>query len=151
MNMGMILRRIFICLVLILMVSVPLYGKDEKPKEPGVYIKTGKALKRLMPNIVFSEEGILFVESNNPPHFFLKDVGYFVIYGKYDMQVLTINPLLFALQSPIGKMRYIFGKGIEFEMKKRVDDLYTIKPKGLLGRGYFSLWINDTAWDFIVE
>jgi len=36
-------------------------------------------------------------------------------------------------------------------MKKIKEDVYSIKPRGLIGRGYFSLWINDTAWDFIVE
>jgi len=29
--------------------------------------------------------------------------------------------------------------------------LYTIRPKGLFGRGYYALWISDSAWDFIVE
>ena len=29
--------------------------------------------------------------------------------------------------------------------------MYIIKPKGLLGRGYYSIWINDTAWDFMLD
>jgi hypothetical protein len=135
------------------MVSTPLYGKDDKlkPKEFGVYIKTQKALQRLMPNIVFDEKGILFIETNNPPHFLLKDIEYFVVYGKYDIKVLTMNPLLFIQQSPLGKTRFVFGKDIGIEVKKKGDDLYTVKPKELMGRGYFSLWIDDSAWDFIVE
>jgi hypothetical protein len=140
-------------MLLISMVSTPLYSKDDKlkPKEFGVYIKTQKALQRLMPNIVFDEKGILFIETNNPPHFLLKDIEYFVVYGKYDIKVLTMNPLLFIQQSPLGKTRFIFGKDIGFEVKKKGDDLYTVKPKELMGRGYFSLWIDDSAWDFIVE
>jgi hypothetical protein len=26
-----------------------------------------------------------------------------------------------------------------------------VKSKELMGRGYTSLWINDSAWDFIIE
>jgi len=153
MNKFLIIRRILICVFLISMVSTPLYGKDDKlkPKEFGVYIKTQKALQRLMPNIVFDENGILFIETNNPPHFLLKDIEYFVVYGKYDVQVLTMNPLLFFQPSPLGKARFVFGKDVGFEIKKKGDDLYTVKPKELMGRGYFCLWINDSAWDFIVE
>jgi hypothetical protein len=153
MNKFLIIRRILICVFLISMVSTPLYGKDDKlkPKEFGVYIKTQKALQRLMPNIVFDEKGILFIETNNPPHFLLKDIEYFVVYGKYDIKVLTMNPLLFIQQSPLGKTRFVFGKDIGIEVKKKGDDLYTVKPKELMGRGYFSLWIDDSAWDFIVE
>ncbi|MCX5802209.1 MAG: hypothetical protein NTU69_01520 [Proteobacteria bacterium] len=153
MNKFLIIRRILICVFLISMVSTPLYGKDDKlkPKEFGVYIKTQKALQRLMPNIVFDENGTLFIETNNPPHFLLKDIEYFVVYGKYDIKVLTMNPLLFIQQSPLGKARFVFGKDVGFEVKKKGDDLYTVKPKELMGRGYFCLWINDSAWDFIVE
>lgn len=153
MNKFLIIRKVLMCMLLISMVSTPLYSKDDKlkPKEFGVYIKTQKALQRLMPNIVFDEKGILFIETNNPPHFLLKDIEYFVVYGKYDIKVLTMNPLLFIQQSPLGKTRFIFGKDIGFEVKKKGDDLYTVKPKELMGRGYFSLWIDDSAWDFIVE
>jgi hypothetical protein len=153
MNKFLIIRKVLICVFLISMVSTPIYGKDDKlkPKEFGVYIKTQKALQRLMPNIVFDEKGILFIETNNPPHFLLKDIEYFVVYGKYDIKVLTMNPLLFIQQSPLGKTRFVFGKDIGIEVKKKGDDLYTVKPKELMGRGYFSLWIDDSAWDFIVE
>ena len=139
--------------ILFLLVAVPSYSKDDfaKPKEFGIYIKTGKGLKRLIPNIVFEEKGLLYVEANNPAHYLLKDVEFFVIYGKHDMKSLTINPLLFFQPSTVGKSRFIFGKELPFESKKRGEDLYTIKPKGLLGRGYTCLWINDTAWDFIIE
>jgi hypothetical protein len=153
MNKFLIIRKVLMCMLLISMVSTPLYGKDDKlkPKEFGVYIKTQKALQRLMPNIVFDEKGILFIETNNPPHFLLKDIEYFVVYGKYDIKVLTMNPLLFIQQSPLGKARFVFGKDVGFEIKKKGDDLYTVKPKELMGRGYFCLWIDDSAWDFIVE
>ena len=153
MNKFLIIRKVLMCVLLISMVSTPLYGKDDKlkPKEFGVYIKTQKVLQRLMPNIVFDENGILFIETNNPPHFLLKDIEYFVVYGKYDIKVLTMNPLLFIQQSPLGKARFVFGKDVGFEVKKKGDDLYTVKPKELMGRGYFCLWINDSAWDFIVE
>jgi hypothetical protein len=62
-----------------------------------------------------------------------------------------MNPLLFIQQSPLGKARFMFGKDVGIEIKKKGDDLYTAKPKELMGRGYFSLWIDDSAWDFIVE
>jgi hypothetical protein len=140
---------VFICLFAITL----LYGKDDftKPKEFGVYVKTEKGLKRLVPNIVFDEKGVLFLELNNPPRFLLKDVQFFVINGKYDLKVLTLNPLLFFQPSPLGKQRYILGKAIAFDLKKKSDDLYVAKPKELLGRGYTALWINDSAWDFIIE
>jgi len=140
-----------VIIVLFLITGLPAHGKEIIPKEPGVYVKAGKELKRLLPNIVFEEQQVIYIESNNPPRFFLKDIEYFVISGKYDLNVLTLNPLLFLQPSPLGKHRYIFGKDIPFEMKKIKEDVYSIKPRGLIGRGYFSLWINDTAWDFIVE
>ena len=143
-----------LCVVSVSLFAVTLlHGKDDftKPKEFGVYVKTEKALKRLMPNIVFDEQGLLYIEMNNPPRFLLKDVEFFVIYGKYDMKVLTMNPMLFFQPSPLGKQRYAFGKEIAFDLKKRSDDLYVVKSKELLGRGYTSIWINDSAWDFIIE
>jgi hypothetical protein len=142
------------CVVSIFLFAVTLlHSKDDftKPKELGVYVKTEKGLKRLVPNIVFDEKGVLFVELNNPPRLLLKDVQFFVINGKYDLKVLTLNPLLFFQPSPLGKQRYILGKAIAFDLKKKSDDLYTVKPKELLGRGYMALWINDSAWDFIIE
>ena len=143
-----------LCVVSISLFAVTLlHGKDDftKPKEFGVYVKTEKSLKRLMPNIVFDEKGLLYIEMNNPPRFLLKDIEFFVIYGKYDMKVLTMNPMLFFQPSSLGKQRYIFGKEIAFDLKKRSDDLYVVKSKELLGRGYTSIWINDSAWDFIIE
>jgi hypothetical protein len=144
---------ISLCMVALLLSAAPSYSKDDfvKPKEFGVYVKTEKGLKRLTPNIVFDERGLLYIEMNNPPRFLLKDVQFFVIYGKYDLNVLTMNPMLFFQPSPIGKMRYVFGKEIGFDLKKRADDLSVVKSKELLGRGYTSLWINDSAWDFIIE
>lgn len=143
-----------LCVISICVFAVTLvYGKDDfaKPKEFGVYVKTEKGLKRIVPNIVFNEKGVLFIEMNNPARFLLKDVEFFVIYGKYDLTVLTLNPLLFFQPSPLGKQRYILGKAIAFDLKKKSDDLYTVKPKELLGRGYMALWINDSAWDFIID
>lgn len=154
------MKRVFkllcktLCVVSIFLFTVTfLHAKDDfaKPKELGVYVKTEKGLKRLVPNIVFDEKGVLFVELNNPPRFLLKDVQFFVINGNYDLKVLTLNPLLFFQPSPLGKQRYILGKAIAFDLKKRSDDLYVVKPKELLGRGYIALWINDSAWDFIIE
>ena len=53
--------RVLICIFLILMIGSSVFAKDDKinPKEPGVYIKTDKGLKRLLPNIVFDNEGVL--------------------------------------------------------------------------------------------
>lgn len=129
------------------------YGQSDSvtPKEFGVYLKTKKTLHRLLPNIVFDQEGVLFVEFNNPSHFLLRDVEHFVVYGNYDMKVLTLNPMVPLEQTPLGKMRFMFGKDEVIDVKARGKDLYIIKPKGLMGRGYFSLWINDTAWDFVIE
>ncbi|HOJ70547.1 MAG TPA: hypothetical protein PK864_05590 [Syntrophorhabdaceae bacterium] len=153
--------RIKIFLAFLLLVSFisitgyEVYAKDEKvqrPKEYGVYIKTKSSLVRLIPNIVFDEGGLIFVESNNPQTFALKDIQYFIIYGQYDMDVLTFNPMLFYQASALGKPRFVFGKDIEIIVKKqKTENLYTVRPKGLFSRGYFSLWINDTAWDFVIE
>jgi len=131
----------------------PLYGKDDKarPKDPGVYVKTDKSLVRLLPNMVFDEEGFLYIESNKPKRFALKDIEYFVIFGKYEMSVLTLNPLLFFKTSPVGKPQFIFGKNNEINVINKGADLYIIKPKILMGRGYFCLWIEDTVWDFVIE
>ena len=147
------LCRTLVMVSIFLFTVTLLHGKDDftKPKEFGVYLKTEKGLKRLVPNIVFDEKGVLFVELNNPPRFLLKDVRFFVIYGKHDFKVLTLNPLLFFQPSPLGKQRYILGKEIAFDLKKKSDDLYVVKSKELLGRGYMTLWINDSAWDFIIE
>ena len=153
MNTNISRCRVLICILLILKGSIPLYAKNDKinPKEPGVYVETDKGLRRLLPNIVFNGQELVYIESNNPAHFLLKDVKYFVFFGKYGLDVLTINPMVFNGPSPLGKLRFIFGGTIDFEIKQIGTDLYTIKPKGLLGRGYFCLWIEDTAWDFVIE
>jgi hypothetical protein len=129
------------------------YGQSDSstPKDHGVYLKTKKTLHRLLPNIVFDQQGVLFVEFNNPPHFLLRDVEHFVIYGSHDMSVLTLNPMVALEKTSLGKMRFMFGKDESIDVKARGKDLYIVKSKGLLGRGYFSLWINDTAWDFVIE
>ena len=145
--------RFLLCIFLILMIGGNVFAKDDKinPKEPGVYVKTDKGLKRLLPNIVFQEEELYYVESNNPAHFFLKDIEYFVFFGTYHFQYLTLNPMVFFQASSLGKPSFMFGKDIDFEMKQIGTSLYTAKPKGLLGRGYYSLWINDSSWDFILD
>lgn len=145
--------RVLICIVLILMIGSSVFAKDDKinPKEPGVYIKTDKGIKRLLPNIVYNEEEAIYVESNNPAHFLLKDVEYFVFFGKYDFKFLTLNPMTFFRASPLGKPAFIFGKEITMDMKQIGTDLYTFKPKKVLGRGYYSLWIEDSAWDFMLD
>ena len=145
---------IYILALAIFIVGGSVYGKDDKinPKEPGVYIKTDKSLIRLLPNIVFTDDkGVFYIESNNPAHFFLKDIEYFVFFGTYDFQYLTLNPMVFFQASSLGKPAFMFGKDIGFEMKQIGTNLFTAKPKGLLGRGYYSLWINDSAWDFILD
>jgi len=128
-------------------------AKDDipKPKEYGVYIMAAKTLVRLTPNIVFDQNSLLYIESNNPAHFPLNDVKYFIVYGKQNMQVLTVNNLLFVNQSPLGKARFMFGREVDVEVKKRSENLYSVRPKGLFGRGYYAIWIEDSAWDFIVE
>jgi len=133
--------------------GVVLYAKEDiaGPKEFGVYVKMKKSTNRLLPNIVFDEKGILFVESNNPPRFLLGELEHFIIHGKYDVKYLTLNPMLFITETPLGKSRFLLGKDIELEVTKKSDVLYTVKPKGLFGRGYYSLWINDSAWDFVIE
>ena len=133
--------------------AVTLHAKEDvaTPKEYGVYVKTPKTLKRLLPNIVFDEKGVLFIESNNPQRFPLAEVQQFVIYGKYDIKYLTLNPMLFVTQTALHRSRFIFGKDIQLEVAKKNDTLYTAKPTALFGRGYYSLWINDTAWDFVIE
>ena len=133
--------------------AVALHAKEDvaTPKEYGVYVKTPKTLKRLLPNIVFDEKGVLYIESNNPQRFPLAEVQQFIIYGKYDTKYLTLNPMLFVTETPLHKSRFLFGKDIQLEVTKKSDTLYTAKPKSLFGRGYYSLWINDTAWDFVIE
>lgn len=147
------IRIIVIAVLSVFFTANPLYAKNEKftPKEHGVYVKTTSSLNRLLPNIVHDEEEVIFIEANNPPKFALKDVEHLVIYGQYEMDVLTMNPLLFLSSSPLGKLRFVFGKDIEIDIADKGKDLYIIKPQGLFGRGYYCLWIEDSAWDFIIE
>ena len=132
-----------------------LFAKDEKvitPKETGVYVKTNKGLKRILPNIVFTnEQGVYYIVMNNPAQFLLKDFEYFVMYGNYQTDYLTLHPMPPLDASLLGKQSFMFGKIIDIDVKKQGKDLYIVKPKGLLGRGYLSLWIEDTAWDFILD
>ena len=140
-------------LALLFLVGPLLAAKDDvqKPKEFGVYVKTSKKLVRITPSIVFDQDSLLYMESNNPAHFSLNDVSYFIVYGNFKMQVLTVNNLLFVNQSPLGQARFMFGREVDVEVRKRGDNFYTIRPKGLFGRGYYAIWIEDSAWDFIVE
>ncbi len=153
-SMRRVLRYAAVSVIAALFLAGPLHAaKDDVPTpgEYGVYVKTASKLIRILPNIVFQEGSLLYIESNNPPHFLLKDIKYFILYGKHEVQYLTFNNLMFINQSPLGKPRFMFGKEVEAEVKKKSDTLYTVRPKGLFGRGYYALWINDSAWDFIVD
>ena len=122
------------------------------PKEYGIYAKTIKGLKRIIPNIVLGQGSMAYIESNNPQRFTLGEVQYFVVYGTYQIQFLTLNNLLPLNQSAIGRPRFILGKEVATDVKKEGSSLYVVKPKGLFGRGYYAIWIiNDATWDFIVE
>jgi len=121
------------------------------PKEYGVYAKTDRGLTRIVSNIVYDEQRVYYVERSNPVSFPLNGVQYFIIYGKHDMQYLTLNNMKPFQMTGLGVRRYMFGLEIGLDVRKRSDVLYTVKPKGLFGRGYYALWINDTAWDFIIE
>ena len=151
--MNRIVAVLALAVLVVALYAVALSAKEDvaTPKEYGVYVKTPKALKRILPNIVFDEKGVLYLESNNPQRFSLADVQQFVIYGKYEMKYLTLNPMLFVSETALHKSRFLFGKDIELEVVRKSDVLYIAKPKGLFGRGYYCLWINDTAWDFVIE
>ena len=124
---------------------------QERPKEFGVYAKTGSGLQRIAPNILFDQNGVLYVESNGPQRFPLGGIQYFVIYGKDDLTYLTLNPMLFFQQSPLGGSRFVLGKEIPIEVKRTGEMLYSVKPQGLFGRGYYGFWLDDLVWDFIIE
>jgi hypothetical protein len=154
MNKPVPFRSILFFLLFAALIAGPVQGKEEKiqqPKEYGVYLKTAQSLVRLLPNILFNEQGVLYIESNKPHQFLLKDVQYFVVHGKYDINVLTINPMLFFQASSLGKPRFMIGKEIAIDVKNAGADLYTVRPKALLGRGYYCLWIEDQVWDFVIE
>jgi hypothetical protein len=121
------------------------------PKEYGVYAKTPKGLMRILPNMVSDQRGIYCLEMNNPQRFPLGSIEYFVVHGEYQFQYLTLNPMVPFQKTGLGIDRFMFGKEMEIAVTKKSDVLYTAKPKGLFGRGYYSLWIEDTAWDFIIE
>ena len=98
----------------------PLYAeKDDAPtpKEWGVYVKTGSKLVRILPNVVFDAR-IPYLESNHPARFPLKDIEYFVMYGKREMQYLTLNNLVF-INETLGKPRFMFGREVETEVKEQ--------------------------------
>jgi hypothetical protein len=120
-------------------------------KEFGVYAKTDKGVKRILPNLVSDDGGVYYLEPNKPQTFPLGTIEYFVIFGRYETQYLTLNPMRPWRPSPIGIPRVMFGKDLDLTVTKKGDNLYTAKPKGLFGRGYYALWIEDTAWDFVVE
>ena len=63
------------------------------PKEYGVFAKTDEGLTRIIPNMVYDDQRILYVESNKPAHFPLNSVQHFILYGKHDIQYLTLNSL----------------------------------------------------------
>ena len=78
-----VLRYAAMTVVAVLFLAGPLHAaKDDvpTPKEYGVYVKTAAKLVRILPNIVFQEGAMLYIESNNPPHFSLErhQVFYFV-------------------------------------------------------------------------
>src|SRR5271157_2448327 len=151
--MNRIVAVLALAILVVALYAVALRAKEDvaTPKEYGVYVKTPKTLKRLLPNIVFDEKGVLYIESNNPQRFSLAEVQQFVIYGKYEIKYLTLNPMLFVSETALHKSRFLFGKDIQVEVVRKSDVLHAVKPKGLFGRGYYSLWINDTAWDFVIE
>ncbi len=141
----------FLILLLVLFNLSHSAEKTEIPKEYGVYVKTPKKLVRLMPNIVFDEQGIYYIERLSPPRFLLKDVEYFIIFGDLKIEFLTFNPMVFFKYSLVGKQRFMFGRNIPIEVKQEKEKLYVVKPKEIIGRGYYSLWIEDSAWDFVIE
>jgi hypothetical protein len=121
------------------------------PVEYGVYAKTAKGLTRITTNIVYDDQRIFYLESSKPAQFHLNTIQYFVIYGKHDMQYLTLNNLKPFQMTPFGVPRFMFGIEVPLTVEKKNDVLYTAKPKGLFGRGYYALWINDSAWDFVID
>jgi hypothetical protein len=146
---------IIVSMVLILAGATSLVAaaKDSvpTPKEYGVYAKTSKGLLRITPNIVSDERGVFYLESNNPQHFPVGSIEYFIVYGQYQFRYLTLNPLVPFETTPLGINRFMFGKEMDLVTTKKSEFLYITKPKGLFGRGYYSLWIEDTAWDFIID
>jgi hypothetical protein len=148
------LRSIAISALAALFLTGPAHAANESmptPGEYGVYAKTANGLARIVTNIVYDDQRVLYLESNKPAHFPLNSIEYFVIYGKHDMQYLTLNNLKPLSVTPLGIPRFMFGLEVSLTVQKRSEVLYMVKPKGLFGRGYYALWINDSAWDFIVD
>ena len=105
-------------LVFLAFLQAPLLAarvEHDLPQEFGFYAKTAKGFQRILPNIIFDEDGVLYIESNSPPQFALSDIEYFLIYGKRDVTYLTLNPMLFFQQSPLGKLRFVLGREIPIE------------------------------------
>lgn len=123
------------------------------PGEYGVYAKTAKGLTRIVTNIVYEEERthILYLEGNKPIRFPLSTVEYFVIYGKHNMQYFTLNNLKPLRMTPLGVPCFMFGTEVSIDVQKKSDVLFVVKPKGMLGRGYYALWVEDSAWDFMIQ
>jgi len=152
--MGTAVRSILISALVALALGGSGHAASEDvpvPKEYGIYAKTDKGLTRIISNIVYEDQRILYLERSNPISFPLNSVRYFVIYGKHEMQYLTLNNLKPFQMTNFGVRRYMLGLDVGLDVRKISDILYTAKPKGLFGRGYYSLWINDTAWDFVIE
>jgi hypothetical protein len=141
------------CFVALFFVGFARAAKEtvQTPGEYGVYAKTEKGLTRIVTNVVFDDQRILYIESNKPARFHLNSIQYFIIYGKHDMQYLTLNSLKGFQMAPLGLPRFMLGAEVPVTVEQKNDLLYVVKPKGLFGRGYYALWINDSAWDFIVD
>lgn len=147
-------RKIGLVFAIVTLLCTPVFAAkqdQEVPKEFGLHAKTTKGLHRIIPNIIFDQDGVLYIESNEPQRFPLNGIQHFFIYGKKDITYLTLNPLLFFQQSPVGRTRFVLGKNIPIEIKKIDEAFYSIKPQGLFGRGYYCFWLEDVVWDFIIE
>lgn len=140
------------CLAALFLAGPVHAAKDASvPEEYGVYAKTEKGLVRIITNVVYDDQQVLYLESNKPARFHLKSVQYFVMYGNHQMQYLTLNNLKPFQMGPLGIPRYMLGADVPIAVQKKNDLLYIVKPKGLFGRGYYALWINDSAWDFLID
>src|SRR5512135_1064204 len=92
-------RRFFIALAFVLSAAFLLVTSADaasdsipSPKEFGVYAKTDKETKRILPNIVSDDQGVYYLEPNKPQTFTLGTIEYFIIFGNFQMQYLTLNP-----------------------------------------------------------
>lgn len=147
-------KKLSLIFAMLTLLCTPVFAAKQgegAPKEFGLYAKTTKGLNRITPNIIFDQDDVLYVESNEPQRFPLNAIQHFIIYGKKDIAYLTLNPLLFFRQSPVGGTRFVLGKDIPIETTKIGESMYSIRPQGLFGRGYYCFWLEDVVWDFIVE